>query len=125
MSEAEMIEALKELDEERKRDIVDRQVVNNMRIDFSKVRATDMKFNTKVYPPVEATVKSEAAILVQSDAIRRSITEYIRENDVTSILTHCEQEGRQSIVNRVKAGEIMITFTDKDSKVVVESLRSI
>ena len=38
---------------------------------------------------------------------------------ITSFLSHSEQEGRQSIANRVKSGELIITFTEKDFKVVV------
>ena len=76
-----MEEALKELDTERERDMLDKQIVRGSVVDFSKVAPTELKFNTRVNPPVESTIKSEAAILVQSDALRRCMDEYMNNSD--------------------------------------------
>ena len=63
----------KELDAEREREKLDKQIVKDKVVDFTKVIPTEMKFNTRVHPPVEPTGKSDAAILVQSDALRKCI----------------------------------------------------
>ena len=117
LKDCEIAEALKEIDAERARERVERQIFNNNSVNFSRIRPTEMKFNTKVNPPTESTMKSEAAILVQSDAVRREIAEYIDNNEVKSVLTDEEQEGKQSISDRVKKGELIVTFTDKDREI--------
>ena len=80
---------------------------------------TELKYNKKVHPPSEATAASEAAIMVQSEAIRRCVDKYLRNNNHHSVLTSEESDGRASIEKRVKNGEILVTYTDKDGRTVV------
>ena len=44
--------------------------------------------------------------------------EYTRKNPATYVLTDAEIRGKVSI-KKIDNGEILLTFTDKDSKVVV------
>ena len=83
------------------------------------MRPTDLKQNTRVNPPLEVTHKSEAAILVQQDSIRRCIKDYYQSVREEPILSESEERGRKSIQNRVKNGEIVISFTDKDTRIVI------
>ena len=64
LKDSEIAEALKEIDAERARERVERQIFSDNSENFSRIRPTEMKFNTKVNPPSEASIKSEAAILV-------------------------------------------------------------
>ena len=98
---------------------MERQVLLGNKANYSKMRPTEMKFNTMVYPPNEATVKSEAEILVQSDHIRRCIKDYMDSVIEDTILTKNQEEGRARISKRVREGSAVITFTDKDSRVVI------
>ena len=73
ISDDEIVKALKKLDEERNREREERKVFRNGDLNLDGVRPTDLKQNTRVNPPLEVTHKSEAAILVQQDSIRRCI----------------------------------------------------
>ena len=78
-----------------------------------------MKFSTRINPPSEATRKVEAEILVQGEIIRKHINQYLDNTIETTILDKSEQKGKESILRRVKGGEILITFTDKDGRIVI------
>ena len=78
-----------------------------------------MKNNVRVYPPMEATKNSEAAIEVQSEAVGWCITEYYKNSSDQPYLTEYEEKGRLSLCKRIKEGEILITYTCKDSRVVI------
>ena len=119
MPSAEMQEALRELEAERYRERIERQVLKDSDVDFGPVRPTDLKYNTRVHPPSEATKDSEAAILVQSDKIRKCIANYLSQSVETTILTVEQQLGKESITKRVMQGELLVTFTDKDGRAVL------
>ena len=70
------MKALKKLDEERNREREERKVFRNRDLNLDGVRPTDLKQNTRVNPPLEVTHKSEAAIILQQDSIRRCIKDY-------------------------------------------------
>ena len=113
------MKALKKLDEERNREREERKVFRNGDLNLDGVRPTDLKQNTRVNPPLDVTHKSEAAILVQQDSIRRCIKDYYQSVREEPILSESEERGRKSIQNRVKNGAIVISFTDKDARIVI------
>ena len=119
MPSDEIEEALKDIELEKEHDKLERRVLKEHDIDFRQVRATDLKFNPRVNPPSEASKNSEAAILVQSNIIRKVINEYMSKTVEDSVLNPDEQLGKVSLAKRVNNGEIIITFTDKDGRVVV------
>ena len=119
MSESEMIAALKEIDKERERERLERQVLKDGDFDLSRIRPTEMKFNTRIHPPNEATSSSEAAIKVHEDAIRRCIVKYISDTTQDTILSDKERIGKESIKKRIADGEVLLTFTDKDGQSVL------
>ena len=83
------------------------------------MKPTDLKFNPRVNPPSEATKNSEAAILVQSNIIRKCINDYMSKTVETTSLSPDEAKGKESLTKRVKNGEIIFTFIDKDGCVVI------
>jgi hypothetical protein len=125
MEEDEARDARKKLDEDRKKEQEERKILKGNSLDLTRVRTTDFPTNTRVYPPRAATNISEAKIQVQKDAImkvnRKHIkTQYDETGEiVTSVLTAQETRGKIKIRDRVKKGEILITFTDKSGKTVV------
>ena len=92
-------------------------------INLGKVRPTDLKQNLRVNPPMEATAKSEAAIITQQEEVRRCMKDFFQslEREEDSVLSQEEREGMSLIRKRVKNGEIVISFTDKDGRVVIST----
>ena len=119
MTEDERIRELKDLEDERNVENVRRKIVANGAVNFSMIRPTEMKYNTRSEAPTEATRNSEAAIVDQEEAVRRFVREYNSSNTLTSVLTEAENRGKASIKKRIDNGEILLTFTDKDSRVVI------
>ena len=115
MTEDERIRELKDLEDERNVENVRRKIVANGAVNFSMIRPTEMKYNTRSEAPTEATRNSEAAIVDQEEAVRRFVREYNSSNTLTSVLTEAENRGKASIKKRIYNGEILLTFTDKDS----------
>ena len=70
-------------------------------------------------PPTEATRKTEAAIVVQEEMIKEYIDNFKSQNEYASLLTERESEGRRKLSERVRRGEIIVSYTDKDSRVIV------
>ena len=108
LSEADLIEALKELEAEKDRERIEKQILQPTDINLKNIRPTDLKFSTRINPPSEATKKVEAEILVQSNIIRRHVDRYLDSTIETSIFDSKEQEGKESIVKRVKNGELLV-----------------
>ena len=71
------------------------------RIDLMDVRATDFKNNIRIYPPVEATDKSEALIKVQEEAVKDCLNKYYNTNS-NEQLTPGEIKGKKSIMKHIK-----------------------
>ena len=97
----------------------DRKVLKDGDINLRKLRPTEMKQNTRIIPPMEATVTSEAAIITQEDAVRRCIADYYSNCGDQSVLTEKELKGQKLISARVRKKEILVTYTDKDGRVVL------
>ena len=93
------------------------------RIDLMDDRAIELKNNIRIYPPSEATEKSEAFIKVQEEAIKECLTRYYNTNS-NAQLTPGEAKGKKSIMKRIKDKEIMITYTDKDSRIVISTSKT-
>ena len=54
-----MQEAIIILEAQRNRERIEKQVIKNSVVDFSYVRPTEQKYNTKIHPPSEATKDTE------------------------------------------------------------------
>ena len=108
-----------ELDEERARERLDKTDKLDKELDLRHIKPTDLKHNIRINPPTEATKQSEAEITVQQLALINCIKDYYMTIDDNSELTKDEQIGKKRLSKRVKDNQIMITFTDKDSRVVV------
>ena len=67
LTDEEIIKELKRLDNERDREREERMTFRNGDINLRKVRPTDLKQNLRINPPMEATAKSEAAIVNQQE----------------------------------------------------------
>ena len=94
----ERIEELKKL-ERQKQIEVNREILEDNDVNFTKVRPTDLTFNTRILPPSEATRKSEAAIVNQESLVRDCIREHARENPYSSVLSEDENKGKDSLYN--------------------------
>ena len=119
MTKEERTEHLKETDRQRQQDRRDRQIVQDKKVDFGLIRPSEMTFNTRTLPPVEATRKAEAAILVQGESIKRTVTEHMKKTEQETVLTDVQEKGRRRLAKRVKDGQILITYTDKDARTVI------
>ena len=91
------------------------------KLDLKQIKPTQLKNNICVYPPIEATKESEAAILVQEQAIRKCMYELYNTNPESKSpgLSAEELTGRDKLKEIIKQGEIIITYTDKDSRTVI------
>ena len=67
LDDDEIAEALKELEKEKERDKLEKKVMANNDLNLVNTRPTELKFNTRVIPPVMATSNSEAAITNQEE----------------------------------------------------------
>ena len=67
-----------------------------------------MKNNIRVYPLSEATSKTEAAITVQGETVRKCMNDYYNNNQHKQ-LSKEEEIGLKRIRNRIANNEIMIT----------------
>ena len=92
-----------------------------------KRRATDLKTNQRVYLPGARPAKEEAEMMVRKEVIINEVKKYIvkkcREDgqQVESNLTAKERRGMKKLRTRVKNGQIVITTTDKSSKLCVST----
>ena len=94
-SGAELEEALEDLEAKRELDRIENRVLTEKDINFKRVKPTDLKFNPRVNPSSEATKNSEAAILVQSNIIRKCINEYKNGTVETTRLSPDEAKGKE------------------------------
>ena len=88
-------------------------------LDLRETKPTDLKHNIRINPPTEATKLCEAEITVQQLALINCIRDYYMTLEDNSDLTKEEQIGKKRLAKRVKDNQILITFTDKDSRVVI------
>ena len=73
LTDEEIVKELKKLDEERNIEREERKTFRNGDLNLNKVRPTELNQNLGMNPPVEATKKLEAAILMQQEELRRGM----------------------------------------------------
>ena len=71
------------------------------RFDFSNIKATELRNNVRIYPPTEATKRSEAATLTQEEAVKDCMTKFFKDNQASQ-LSKEEELGRRRIQDRIK-----------------------
>ena len=100
---------------------------NTKVLNMSKKRVTDAKYNTRSFLPRMIDVENESKIYVRKQELLREFKSHMeknckksgeqKENNMSSLQT----EGKFSLQNRVKSGEIVVTNTDKSGKFAVLS----
>ena len=85
-------------------------------MNFTRLRATDIKNNPRVQMPDPRPVKEEADLRYRGNVIDRVVKEYKKSNSKGMNLTPSESRGLKSLQKRSKAGEIIIYPTDKSMK---------
>ena len=92
---------------------------------MSKLRVTDAKYNTRSYPPREADTNSELLIQIRNEECLNVFEQMKKENSDNkgrlkeTNMTVEESQGKRSLMQKVKKGEIVITTTDKSGKFAV------
>ena len=124
---------IKEMEESReeneKRDRDSRKVFDEEcgKLQMSKMRVTDAKYDVRSYPPREAGTKDEMRIQMRREECMDEFCKVKKElcdkkgrlKNTNSNMTIEEQSGKKSIMRRMKEGEIIITTTDKSGKYAV------
>ena len=90
---------------------MEEKVKRKSEIDLKHIKPTDLKNDVRIYPSVEATKHSEAAILTQEHAIRECMMDYYLNNPdaKTPDLSPEEESGNNGIRRRIKQGELIVT----------------
>ena len=96
----------------------------NNKIDFSKLRPTDVKSNPRVCMPKPGSDEQEAEINCREILTDKVIEEYIASQARNSSLTKSEQEGMERLLSRIEAREIIIYPTDKSGKLAVTTFEN-
>ena len=85
---------------------MEEKVKRKSEIDLKHIKPTDLKNNVRIYPPVEATKHSEAAILTQECMMDY----YLNNPDAkTPDLSPEEDSSNNGIRTRIKQGELIVT----------------
>ena len=94
---------------------------------MSKIPVTNFKFNTRIIPPKLGTGHQEIAIQNMKDQVLKATHLFCKtkckangELNINS-LTSSEKRGRNKLMRRVKAGEIVLQTTDKSGKLAIWS----
>ena len=106
---------------EREREHKDRSVYSNGCINFSNVRATEMKHNKVSYPVKLDDKDREVKIQIQKEEVLGSIKVASAKVDTRSNLTREEFLGRKEIEDGIKNKEWMLYHTDKSGKMVLDT----
>ena len=96
-------------------------------VNFRKLKATDVKHNTKIVLPGPLTNQQEAELQMRRIAWGKVFDDFVanfedKKNVKDDNLTKEEKEGLKSLKERVKEGSIVICSTDKSSRFAVMSL---
>ena len=96
-------------------------------VDFRKLKATDVKHNTKIVLPGPLTNQQEGELQMRRIAWGKVFDDFVakfsdEDNVKDDNLTKEEKEGLKSLKQRVKDGSIVICSTDKSSRFAVMSL---
>ena len=98
---------------------MEEKVKRKSEIDLKHIKPTDLKNNVRIYPPVEATKHSEAAILTQEHAIRECMMDYYLNNpDAKTPLVL-----REGDWDRDRIWRILFTAAERRANIVVDELR--
>ena len=122
--EEERIKAEMELMEAKSRQMYDPEENN---FDMGRLKATDVKHNTRITLPQPGSPLVEAMIAVREEAVRRIRSKYKEEftskdGQQKSNLSTKQRRGLKSLVIRVKNGEIVVLLTDKSGRLAVMTL---
>ena len=99
------------------------------RLDFTKKRVTDCKDNSRIYMPKGLSTLEEAKLALRTYKLRECYQEYKskecgEKGDQRTNLSHEQKAGLDSLMKRIKKGELMIGLTDKTGKLAVMSRRA-
>ena len=116
-----MREEHNEMEEARTRQVYDPE---DKSYDERKMRVTDMQECTRIHLPKPLGIKREAEIELHREAHKKVSEGYRKEkcddkDNQEDILTKQERRGLKSLEKRKKDGEIIITMTDKSSKLCI------
>ena len=114
MSQGDLIEDLPESESRRERqketEELNRKILKNSDVNYTKIRLTELTFNTRTHPPCEATVKSGAAIRNQEDIARDCFRVFYKQNPYCSVLSEEETKGKDTLAKRIKNEAILLTL---------------
>ena len=94
-------------------------------LSMCKERVTDAKYNARSFPPRMASIGDELQIQLCRKEIMNSFAQVRREicdktgKQQNSNLSDFQQEGKDSLQEKVRSGEIVVTLTDKSGKLAV------
>ena len=119
-------------DEEIVRDNEEREIFNPTRntLDFRRLRATDLRDCPRLCLPGPRPQREEALLHAKEVIWQETISNYRRNNcreDGTQLkdnVTKSERRGINKLRRRAKAGEIVISSTDKSGKLTISSMDS-
>ena len=114
-------EEINEMEEARTRQVYDPE---DKSYDERKMRVTDMEECTRIHLPKPLGIKREAEIELRREAHKKVSEGYRKEkcderDNQEDNLTKQERRGLKSLEKRKKDGEIIITMTDKSSKLCI------
>ena len=118
------IEELADMEEAKTKSVFDH---DDLVVDFRKLKATDVKHNTKIVLPGPLTNLQEAELQIRRIAWGKVFDDFVAkfedENNVKDDnLTKEEKAWLTILKKRVKEGSIVICSTDKSSRFAVMSL---
>ena len=90
-------------------------------LSFSKQKATDSKTNTHIYLPKAAKLKLETGFQFKKEKLMDMAREAVEDMGKVHALKKAEKTGLDSLLKRIKAGEITVMETDKTGKFTVMS----
>ena len=116
-----VVEGPTRTDQDDDDETMDRNVYNEQKkwLNFTRVRATDYKWNTNVYFPKAAPTKQETEIQLKKERfmeVTREVMKEVEEEGNSRTLTKQEDRGLRSLIKRIKENEIVVVETDKSGK---------
>ena len=124
-TEEEKEERRRKREEERKRRKEERKEAKSILdekskcLDMSKLKATDLDFNQRVYEPRAASGGEEIQIQAQKLEVLNQAKKLLKDNNSDTNLTAQTKVGKLKLLRRKRSGELVIFPTDKSGKLVV------
>ena len=110
-------------DQEReRRQIFDRE---HKTLEMRKLKVTDAKYNVRSFFPRAAASKEESRLQLRREEMMNTFDKYVQTKctkkgeQKNRNMTMEQLQGRDSLIKRVKEGEIVVTTTDKSGKFAV------